>query len=217
VRSGETAQALARRYGITVADLEKWNPKEARSGFPAGVLVYLPAADERSGAMPALAGDGARLGAGGASAGALVARMRAPAGLVWPVTGVVVRGFGASDGKSHPGIDIAAPAGTPVRAAAAGRVIYSSLMKGYGNVVILDHGDGRFTVYGHNRRNLVKASAPGAPVQVEQGQPIALVGSTGNASRSQLHLEVRQGNDPVDPLPLLEPRASKGKSPGGRG
>jgi murein DD-endopeptidase MepM/ murein hydrolase activator NlpD len=121
------------------------------------------------------------------------------AGLVWPMNcGSVSRGFGAA-GSTHRGLDICAPQGTPVFAARGGRVLYSgSRLSGYGNVVIIEHGGGLATVYGHNRKNLVKAGQT-----VSQGQIIAEVGQTGNATTPHCHFEVRRDSTAVDPRPML--------------
>jgi murein DD-endopeptidase MepM/ murein hydrolase activator NlpD len=96
-------------------------------------------------------------------------------------------------------VDILAPEGTPVRAARDGIVVYSdNQLSGYGNLVIIDHGNNLATVYGHNSVNLVRLGA-----SVRRGTVIARVGQTGNASTPHLHFEVRRGQTPVDPLPYL--------------
>ena len=120
------------------------------------------------------------------------------AGLVWPVDGVVVSGFGMRWGRMHEGIDIAASSGTPIRAAAAGTVIYAGWLGGYGNLVVVDHGNGLATAYAHASSILV-----GVGQEVAQGETVALVGSTGHASGPHLHFEVRVNGVAVDPLPYL--------------
>jgi murein DD-endopeptidase MepM/ murein hydrolase activator NlpD len=120
------------------------------------------------------------------------------AGLIWPVDGVVVSGFGMRWGRMHEGIDIAAASGTPIRAAAAGTVIHSGWLGGYGNLVVLDHGNGLATAYAHASAILV-----GVGVQVSQGETVSLVGSTGNSSGPHLHFEVRVNGGAVDPLLYL--------------
>jgi murein DD-endopeptidase MepM/ murein hydrolase activator NlpD len=119
-------------------------------------------------------------------------------GLIWPAKGTVSSGFGARWGTVHKGLDIAAPTGTPIWAAKAGEVIYAGEMSGYGNVVIVDHGGGMSTLYGHQSRI---ASSVGQ--QVAQGQVIGYVGSTGNSTGPHLHFEVRIGDTPRDPVPYL--------------
>jgi len=122
--------------------------------------------------------------------------------LLWPVRGKVTSRFGRRGSRMHDGIDIAAKAGTPVRAAASGEVVYSdSRLSGYGKLVILRHGRNLFTAYAHNQRNLVKKGS-----RVKAGDTIARVGSTGRASGPHLHFEVRHGSTPVDPLAYLPRR-----------
>lgn len=124
--------------------------------------------------------------------------------LQWPVEGRVSSEFGAHRGRRrHQGIDIRAPAGTAIRAAAAGRVTGSQSLRGYGNVVIVDHGSSVETRYAHNRRNLV-----GKGQRIARGEVIAKVGQTGNATAPHLHFEVRWRGEPQDPrkwLPTLRP------------
>lgn len=119
-------------------------------------------------------------------------------GFIWPVSGPVVSGFGMRWGRMHEGIDIGAASGTPIRAAAAGTVIHAGWLGGYGNLVVVDHGGGLATAYAHASSILV-----GVGQRVEQGQTIALVGSTGNSSGPHLHFEVRVNGSAVDPLGYL--------------
>ncbi|MEP7224027.1 MAG: M23 family metallopeptidase, partial [Actinomycetota bacterium] len=120
------------------------------------------------------------------------------AGLIWPVDGVVVSGFGLRWGRMHEGIDIAASSGTPIRAAAAGTVIHAGWLGGYGNLVVIDHGNGLATAYAHASSILV-----GVGQQVAQGETVSLVGSTGHSSGPHLHFEVRINGVAVDPLLYL--------------
>jgi murein DD-endopeptidase MepM/ murein hydrolase activator NlpD len=123
------------------------------------------------------------------------ARMR----LMWPVKGTITSGFGNQGHRMHDGIDIAAPRGTPVRAAAAGEVVYSdNRLAGYGRLIIIRHAGDLFTAYAHNERNLVSRGD-----KVKQGEIIARVGETGRATGPHLHFEVRRGPTPVDPLAYL--------------
>jgi murein DD-endopeptidase MepM/ murein hydrolase activator NlpD len=121
-----------------------------------------------------------------------------------PVEGVVSSSFGlrhhpiSGDKHFHGGVDIAAAAGTEIKAAGPGKVTFSGMAKGYGNLVEIDHGDGTVSRYGHNSANLV---AVGDEVHV--GQAIATVGSTGRATGPHVHFEVRQGGKPVDPSIMI--------------
>lgn len=119
-------------------------------------------------------------------------------GLLWPASGAVSSNFGPRGNAHHDGIDIAAPAGTPVRAALDGTVVYVGSLRGYGKVVILSHGGGLTTVYAHNSRNLVNSGA-----RVRRGTVIASVGQTGRTTGPNLHFEVRKNNLARDPLVYL--------------
>lgn len=119
---------------------------------------------------------------------------------IWPAKGALTSKYGYRWGRMHRGIDIAAPVGTPIFAAAPGVVIKSGWNKGgYGNLVDIQHPDGTLTRYAHNYRLLVQ---PGQ--FVEQGQQISLMGSTGRSTGSHLHFEVhRGGKGAVNPIALL--------------
>jgi murein DD-endopeptidase MepM/ murein hydrolase activator NlpD len=120
------------------------------------------------------------------------------AGLIWPVSGPVTSPFGMRWGRMHEGIDIGVPYGTPIHAAAAGRIIYAGWMSGYGNLVVIDHGNGLATAYGHQ-----SALATSVGATVVQGQTIGYVGCTGHCFGPHLHFEVRVNGAPVDPLGYL--------------
>jgi murein DD-endopeptidase MepM/ murein hydrolase activator NlpD len=120
------------------------------------------------------------------------------AGFIWPVNGPVTSPFGMRWGRMHEGIDIGVPYGTPIRAAAAGRVLYPGWMSGYGNLVAIDHGRGISTAYGHQ-----SSIAVGKGQVVSQGQTIGYVGCTGHCFGPHLHFEVRINGTPVDPLGYL--------------
>ncbi len=119
--------------------------------------------------------------------------------LQWPVRGKVTSRFGRRGSRMHDGVDISAKEGTPIHAATSGTVVYSDhRLSGYGNLVIIRHGNNLFTAYGHNQRNLVAKGQ-----HVKAGAVIARVGQTGRASGPHLHFEVRQGSVAVDPLAYL--------------
>jgi len=133
-----------------------------------------------------------------AGAGSTGTGVPSAAGFIWPVDGVVVSGFGMRWGRMHEGIDIAASSGTPIRAAASGTVIHAGWLGGYGNLVVIDHGNGLATAYAHASSILV-----GVGQQVAQGETVSLVGSTGHSSGPHLHFEVRINGVAVDPLLYL--------------
>lgn len=120
--------------------------------------------------------------------------------LIWPVDGPVVSGFGPRWGRMHEGIDIAVPAGTPIRAAASGSVVLvqsEASSGGYGNFSCLDHGGGLQTCYAHQSSFAVTSGS------VSQGDVIGYVGCTGHCYGDHLHFEVRIGGSPTDPLGYL--------------
>jgi len=120
------------------------------------------------------------------------------AGLIWPGDGVVTSGFGMRWGRMHEGIDIGCAYGAPNRAAAAGTVIYAGWMSGYGNLVVIDHGNGLSTAYAH-----ASSLAVSVGQSVAQGQTVSYVGSTGHSTGPHLHFEVRVNGVAVDPLSYL--------------
>lgn len=131
-------------------------------------------------------------------------RFRATPNL-WPVTGYLTSHFGRRlspiNGfeESHRGMDIAGPAGSPVRATADGVVKLAGWAGGYGKVVVIDHGIGYSTRYGHNRQLLVKTGD-----RVRRGQTIALVGETGKATGPHCHYEVWYNGRAVNPKKFLK-------------
>ncbi|PSF32954.1 hypothetical protein C7H19_21110 [Aphanothece hegewaldii CCALA 016] len=124
-------------------------------------------------------------------------------GFIWPAKGVLSSGYGRRWGRMHRGIDIAAPVGTPIIAAAPGQVISAGWNNGgYGNLVKVQHPDGSVTLYAHNSRLLVRRGQ-----QIQQGQQIAQMGSTGFSTGPHLHFEVHpNGKGAVNPIAFLPKR-----------
>jgi len=122
----------------------------------------------------------------------------------WPVTGTITSPFGwrtnpfGGGPEFHQGLDIAAPLGTTVTAAAGGTVIMAQWYGGYGNYILIDHGGGYSTGYGHLSAMYVSSGQ-----QVQRGQAIGAVGSTGQSTGPHLHFEIRIAGKPVDPAPRL--------------
>jgi murein DD-endopeptidase MepM/ murein hydrolase activator NlpD len=120
-------------------------------------------------------------------------------GLIWPVQGSITSPFGQRRFlHRHSGVDIKAPKGTPVRAAAAGTVVFSGRQSSYGRVIKITHPNGLSTVYAHNSVNFVKAGE-----RVRAGALIGAVGRSGHATANHLHFEVRRQGVARDPLSLL--------------
>jgi murein DD-endopeptidase MepM/ murein hydrolase activator NlpD len=120
------------------------------------------------------------------------------AGLVWPVHGTLTSGFGPRWGRMHEGIDIAGGSGTPIAAAATGTVISAGWSGGYGQLVVLDHGNGLSTAYAHLSSIAVRAGQT-----VPQGSVVGGMGTTGNSTGVHLHFEVRVNGSAVNPLGYL--------------
>ena len=122
-----------------------------------------------------------------------------------PVDGRISSNFGlrsdpfSGEEKFHSGIDIAAPSGQAIYPIRKGRVIFSGLTQGYGNTVVIDHGDGYIAKYGHNLTNLVAVGD-----NVEPDQVIALVGSTGKSTGPHLHFEIQHQGERVNPQELVK-------------
>jgi murein DD-endopeptidase MepM/ murein hydrolase activator NlpD len=118
----------------------------------------------------------------------------------WPVRGRIITGFGPkTNGQQNDGINLAVPEGTSVKAAEDGVVAYAgNELKGYGNLILVRHGNGFVTAYAHASELMVKRGDP-----VKRGQIIARAGQTGTVSSPQLHFEIRKGASPVDPTQYL--------------
>jgi murein DD-endopeptidase MepM/ murein hydrolase activator NlpD len=118
--------------------------------------------------------------------------------MIWPVNGTFTSPFGMRWGRLHAGIDIAAPEGTPIRAADSGSVVLAGWTGGYGNYTCISHGGSLSTCYGHQSRLGTSVGA-----SVSRGQVIGYVGNTGHSFGAHLHFEVRVNGQPVDPMGYL--------------
>ncbi len=221
VQPGETIYALGRKYGVHPKRIAAANGLAPNALLKVGQMVRIPASDgwnmaaapqvERKPRPPRARDEGAatpvkdeeRIADAPRSpdsdGGNTTARVNS-SGFVWPVRGRVLTRFGASkDGMRSEGINIAAPEGAPVRAAAEGVVAYAgNELKGYGNLVLIRHPGGWVTAYAHNSELMVKRGE-----RVKRGQVIAKVGKTGSVKSAQLHFELRKGATPVDPMKYL--------------
>ncbi len=117
-----------------------------------------------------------------------------------PAKGSVTSLFGSRWGRAHEGVDVAGPSGSPIRAAASGRVVSAGTYYGYGLHVVIAHPDGLRTAYAHMSSLAVRAGKP-----VERGDVIGRMGASGNATGVHLHFEVHRGGVALDPLPYLPP------------
>lgn len=214
VQEGETLYRIARKYGVDLDELMDLNEISDPRTLAIGRELLLPPKRDTAGGTTTRAASAVQVaesekpapspaarggGSGGEKAPAVASSPSsgAPA-FRWPVKGVVYSRFGARGGSRHDGIDIAAPEGTPIAAAADGETIFSGVQRGYGNLVILRHDGGWVTIYAHNSKNLVREGQ-----RVRQGQTIAHVGRTGRATGPHVHFEVRRGTKPIDPQSVL--------------
>jgi len=188
VEPGETLWRICRAYGLPASTILEANGLPGPDAVRPGRDLFIPGARER-----------ARVPGPVEYRDAILASF-AGGGLSRPVDGFVASGFGGRGGASHRGVDIVAPEGTPVRAALAGTVIYAGdSLRGYGNAVVLDHGQGLSTLYGHLRELRVQSGEV-----VPAGSVVGTVGRTGNASTPHLHFELRVEGEAVDPERYLE-------------
>ncbi|HEV8436980.1 MAG TPA: M23 family metallopeptidase [Methylomirabilota bacterium] len=215
VRRGESLSRIAAQHRVTRQSIVAANglaqPGALRVGQSLEIVGCKPALARRL-AQP----DGAIIAAdAGAPLVARVGPRRIPTRLYlatpewddatpefrWPVEGLIASPFGRRRGGWHAGVDIQADMGTPIRAAAAGTIVWSGWERFYGHMVKLQHEGGFVSVYAHNLENLVEVGD-----QVEAGAVIATVGRSGRASASHLHFEIRREGMAYNPLHLFEAR-----------
>jgi murein DD-endopeptidase MepM/ murein hydrolase activator NlpD len=208
VKLGDSLRKIARRYGMTLQELLRLNPgiETARlvAGAPVRVVQSSPARPRMLLALKP-----------GASGGLSWPELPdfgvdphsdelSSDGWIWPTRGMFSSGFGWRWGRMHKGIDIANNVGTPILAAKDGEVIFAGWHDGgYGYLVTLRHDDGSVSLYAHNSRLLVQQGQ-----EVEQGQTISQMGSTGRSTGPHLHFEIHPpGRGAVNPLQFLPQRA----------
>ncbi len=182
VEPGQSAYRIARAYDVPLIDLLDANGIADPGLVRPGQSLWVPGATERR--RIALPGDPRD------HLSPVERRTFRP-----PVRGKIGSGFGARNGGRHHGVDILAPDGSDVRAAEYGLVLYAGDgLRGYGNVIVLDHGEGITTLYAHLKEFRVKSGDA-----VAAGQVIGAVGRTGNATTSHCHFELRLENEALDP------------------
>lgn len=189
VAPGESLWTIARRYNTTVAALMSANDLTDTKLMAGQVLRIVPGADL-------------------VRAGVARPQSGVSAAMVWPIVGPITSRFGyrrlrIGGSNMHYGLDIDGETGDPIRAAVSGVVTYAGWRGGYGLLVVVESGDTEY-YYAHASEIFVRTGDP-----VVTGQTIALVGNTGRSTGSHLHFEIRVDGSPVDPLPVLEQRASR--------
>ena len=187
VEKGETLFSISWRYGIDANDLAKWNR------IPKPYTIYPGQKLRVNSGAPSVKGK-STVASKKASTPEKKVKTIPVGDWQWPVKGKLLSKFSANTN----GIDVIAKAGSPVKAASGGKVVYAgSGLKGYGNLLIIKHNASFLSAYAHNRKLLVKEGAV-----VKAGQKIAEVGATGT-DRNKLHFEIRKDGNPVDPLKYL--------------
>ncbi len=211
VQPGETLYSIASKYGMNPAQIAKENgvtdPTKLRVGQKIGIsapsVPIIPTTRTAVAAQPKPTQEVAATTAPAAAAATTAAATAAPAPkaptnalFAWPASGNVIKKFGGSNN----GIDIGGTEGDPVYAAADGQVIYVGQLRGYGNLVIVNHNQTYNTAYGFNKTISVKEHD-----SVKKGQQIATMGKA-DSGGAKLHFEIRKASKPVDPTTLLPAR-----------
>lgn len=203
LQRGDTLAAVARTYGVKLQELAEINDIQDPDQMKVGSSIFIPRATVIKPLVPpppkakgpSKKGKPGKVWVKEEKEDRIVYdRSR----FIWPVNGRLTSRYGARRGVKHHGIDVAARKGTPILAAASGRVGFSGRLRGYGNVVLLTHADNFFTVYAHTSVNLVKKGQ-----SVKKGELIAKVGSTGHSTGPHLHFEVHKGRQTRNPLFFL--------------
>ena len=208
VAPGETMYRIAKNYGITVEELSAANGISDPRTLALGQELLIPGFDTPTpGNKPSTSGASPRPPVVVTAPGRAAPRPRpvpeTKGTLDWPLRGVLYARFGKKGREPHDGIDLAVPAGTPVKTGQEGEVLYAGEQRGYGLIVIIRHSERLITLYAHNRDLRVRTGQ-----KVRRGQVIATVGESGKTSGPQLHFEVRVDGKPVDPLDYLGPLPS---------
>ncbi|NVK18240.1 MAG: M23 family metallopeptidase [Methylocystaceae bacterium] len=213
VREGDTLYSVSRAYHTDVYQLAKVNNLSSPFTLIPGQRLKLPNTNNLTTASKSI-NQQARVSATPIQKPKAVAKIapriskkaiptpppRSSSRFSWPAQGKLLSSFGAKkDGLRNDGINIAAPKGTPIKAAENGVVAYSgNELRGFGNMVLLKHSGGWITAYAHADKIMVTRGQ-----KIKKGQKIALVGSSGGVTRPQLHFEIRKGMNPVNPKKYL--------------
>lgn len=185
VQRGESLWDISRTYGVSIDEIAATNSINDPSRLQIQTRLVIPGAQAQAAAL--------RRDAVVSTDGRLIRNFE------WPLRGRISSRYGLRWGRTHHGLDIAVPIGTPIRAAAGGIVSFSGAQGGYGNIVIIDHGNGVETRYAHNSRNTVSRGQ-----RVQRGALIAYSGNTGNSTGPHLHFEIRLRGQSVNPETYLK-------------
>lgn len=200
VSRGDTLYSIAFRHNTDFRDLAQWNGVGPDYLIFPGQILRLSPLPTGTQTRPLPAPPGGRpQPVPPPVVEAPLPASSGPLQWVWPVDGSVTRGYAPAQGSK--GLDFTAPIGQPVRAAAAGKVVYSgNALRGYGELIIIKHDEIHLSAYGYNRERLVREGD-----FVTAGQPIAEVG-LGPENKPLLHFEIRERGKPVNPAGFLPAR-----------
>lgn len=181
IRPGETLWDIARNYNVDLNELQRLNSNKQACNLKIGDLIKLPQNSAQVAFSESVK-----------PSRSIVSRF------VWPIRGTITSKYGWRSSGFHHGLDIAGDLGDPVQAAAGGVVSFTGYISLYGNTVIIDHPNGKQTLYAHLNATKVKSGD-----RVARGAIIATVGSTGRSTGPHLHFEIKQGDTREDPLVYL--------------
>jgi len=184
VSKGDTLWRIAAHYNLTVDDIKNANTLRNANCLEVGDRLTIPGRNSIRIAQAELQ-PSRGISVGGS--------------LAWPITGTITSPFGYRRSGFHHGLDIANEIGSPIKAANAGEVVFAGWKSVYGRTVIIEHPDGKRTLYAHTQKILVKNGQ-----KVKRGQNIATVGMSGNTTGPHLHFEVRIGDKVYDPMKYLK-------------
>ena len=201
VRKKDTIAGIAKRFGSFPESILTANGMASEKELVAGKEIFVPGAKPLEDATETGSKPSRKIAGVKVPSASGVAYSRS---FCWPVVGKINSRFGwrrdpfSGRRDYHTGLDIKGPTGRGIVSAKAGVVSYAGWMSGYGRTVVVDHGGGYATLYGHCSRLFVRSGT-----RVKQGQTIAAVGSTGRSTGSHLHFEVRVNGRPINPLKVL--------------
>lgn len=198
VKSGENLYRIGRRYGVHHDVLSRANKIHDETRLRVGTRLWIPRRGENAKRTKLSAKAQAKAQAKARRHATWEARNDARLRFKWPLEGRLTSSFGMRGGRPHEGIDLAAPRGSTVRAAEAGKVIHAGRLGAYGRCVIVKHAGDYRSVYAHATKTLVRKGQ-----LVDRGQKIATVGSTGRATGAHLHFEIRRRETARDPMLYL--------------
>jgi murein DD-endopeptidase MepM/ murein hydrolase activator NlpD len=193
IQPKETLADIAGRYGVDRLMLQRLNDIYSPDDLVPGMNLFIPGVKRLPPVTVTAPTDAPKVAQSPSSA--------VPTRFVWPAKGRISSGYGKRWGGFHQGIDIAQDEGREVFAVADGTVSFSGHQNGYGNTIIVDHGNGLETLYAHNAKNYAQKGA-----RTRRGDLIALMGTTGRSNGVHLHFEIRKNGQHQNPLRYLPVR-----------